>query len=128
LTLFGTIFSVYQDFWPPFSAQTVITLLAYIWDFAEIKYIVLYCKWNQRFKLSYWKRYCAIVLGIYDLLMKYDNCSPLCQCFRYALLLKYDNADITLTLPGNITVYNLKWFSMWCKRVEVIYYYCLFPN
>ena len=35
------------------------------------------------------------------------------------ILKKSEGIDITLTLPENINVKDLKWISVWCKRFKV---------
>jgi Electron transfer DM13 len=32
---------------------------------------------------------------------------------------KYESQDITLTLPGDLTVYDINWLSMWCETDSV---------
>lgn len=32
---------------------------------------------------------------------------------------KYDGEDITVKLPGDLNVYNIKWLSMWCEKRQV---------
>jgi hypothetical protein len=32
---------------------------------------------------------------------------------------KYNGEDITIKLPGDLTVYDIKWLSMWCVKYSV---------
>jgi Electron transfer DM13 len=41
-------------------------------------------------------------------------------CDSYApITRKYNGDDITIKLPGDLTVYDIKWLSMWCVKYSV---------
>ena len=43
-------------------------------------------------------------------------------------LTRYDNQDVTLTLPGDLTTSQLKWLSVWCKQFSVDFGHVVFPK
>lgn len=41
---------------------------------------------------------------------------------------EYNGEDITITLPGASTVYNIEWLSMWCVQSKVEFGHVDIPN
>jgi hypothetical protein len=41
---------------------------------------------------------------------------------------EYKGKNITIQLPGNLTVYDIEWLSMWCIQYKQNFGYVSFPK